>query len=139
MFKLNKKNTQTVDLSLSGIKKFIEYAKQFPVSSLSVGRAGRRITVYQNLVRPPESEQETAAADYSVKSSEKIKSDTVGIFVPVPEITTGAVVNKDQVVAHISAMKIESDILAPRDCIIQEVLVKANDQIEYGQPLFFIE
>jgi len=143
-----KKNTPTVDLSLNGIKKFIEYTKQFPVSSLSIGRPGARITVYQNLAaqdpvvvpEPPAGAQSAeAAADYPAESYEKIKSDTVGIFIPVKGIMAGAAVEKGRVVARISAMKLESDITAPRDCIIKEILAAANDQIEYGQPLFFIE
>jgi len=143
-----KKNTPAVDLSLNGIKKFIEYTKQFPVSSLSVGRPGARITVYQNpaaqspapVPEPSAGTQSTEApADYPAESYEKIKSDTVGTFVPVKGITAGAAVEKGRVVARISAMKLESDITAPRNCTIKEALVAANDRIEYGQPLFFIE
>ncbi|MDR1997125.1 MAG: acetyl-CoA carboxylase biotin carboxyl carrier protein subunit [Candidatus Margulisbacteria bacterium] len=136
-----KKARPKIDLSLDGIKKFIAFAGQFPVSSLSAGRPGARITVYQNpaAANAPAAAKTPAAEEHKAESFARIKSDTVGIYVPVKGIAAGSPVAKGQVVAKISAMKIESDITADRDCVIKEALAQANDRIEYGQPLFFIE
>ena len=133
------KKKTPVDLSLAGIKKFIGFTRQFSISSLSVGRKGARLTVYQNPTAQPAVSQSDAEPVFQVESYEKIKSNTVGVFIPIKGIAAGSQIKKGQIVAKIAAMKIENEILAEKDCVIQEVLVKANELIEYGQPLFFIE
>ncbi|MDR2430860.1 MAG: hypothetical protein LBD99_01175 [Candidatus Margulisbacteria bacterium] len=138
-----RKKKDSPDLSLEGIKAFIAFVGQFAVSSLSLGRPGARVTVYQNpAARPaaaaPEA-AEPAAPEYQPESFEKIRSNQVGVFVPVIGIAAGSRVARGQVVAKIAAMKLESDVTAGRDCVIKAELAKANDLIEYGQPLFFIE
>jgi len=139
------KKQAPVDLSLAGINKFIEFTKQFSISSLSAGRPGARITVYQNpdgcaVVSTPVSEVVTEpVATPAAPVEEKIKSGTVGVFVPVKGIENGYRLKKGQVTAKIAAMKIEHEVLAEKECVIKKVLVKANDLIEYGQPLFIIE
>jgi biotin carboxyl carrier protein len=35
----------------------------------------------------------------------------------------------------IEAMKMENEILAPRDCVVAEVFVAANQSIKTGEPL----
>ena len=139
MFKRREKNP---DLSLNGIKNFIEYAKQFSVSSLSVGRPGARLTVYQKptgAVPTPAQVQPHNMAARTWPSYEKIKSTQVGVYHAVKELAVGSKVHKGEVLAKIRAMKIDDDITAEKDCVIKEVLVQENDLIEYGQPLFFIE
>lgn len=140
MFNRRPKNP---DLSIQGIESFIQQAKQFPVSSLSVGRPGARITVYQNPAPQPAAPvvavEDSAAREPLRQGLEKIKSNRVGVYHPVENISVGSKIKKGDAVAKIRAMKIDDEITAEKDCVIKEILVQENDLIEYGQPLFFIE
>ena len=137
-----KPRKETVDLSLDGLKEFIKFAGRFPVSKLSAGRNGARITVYQNpdtaarrgeLFSAPVNEPAEAAA------LEQIKSDRVGVLHDVKDLRAGSKVKSGKTVAKIYAIGLDNEIKAPRDCVIREILVQENDLIEYGQPLFTIE
>ena len=53
-----------------------------------------------------------------------------------PFVTTGGRVKKGQTVCLIEAMKMMSEVPAPCDCVIEEVL-KANGELAaFGEPLF---
>jgi acetyl-CoA carboxylase biotin carboxyl carrier protein len=131
-----------VDLSLNGIKEFIKFARQFPVSKLSAGQTGARLTVYQNpavsklKIKVEEKEPaETAQTD----ALAQIKSDRVGVFHGVKNLKIGSKVKAGETVAKIHAIGIEDEIKAEKNCVIKEILAQENDLIEYGQPLFLIE
>ncbi len=74
-----------------------------------------------------------------------IKSPLVGTFYqsPSPEsppfVDNGSSVNKDTVVCIIEAMKVMNEIQAELDGVIEKVLVKNGEAIEFGQPLFKIK
>lgn len=71
-----------------------------------------------------------------------IKSPTVGTFYEAPSpgdppfVAVGSKVSQDSVVCIIEAMKVFNQITADLNGIITEVLVKNNDPVEFGQPLF---
>ena len=71
-----------------------------------------------------------------------IKSPTVGTFYasPSPEdppfIQVGTKVQPDTVVCIIEAMKVFNEITADCSGTVAEVLIKAGDSVEFGQPLF---
>ena len=53
-------------------------------------------------------------------------------------MTTGAQVKKGDTLCLIEAMKMMSEIPAPADCVVEEVLVKDGEAVGYGAPLFRI-
>ena len=73
-----------------------------------------------------------------------IKAPLVGTFYAAasPEaeafVKAGDKVNKNDTVCIIEAMKMMSEVPAPCDCVIEEVLVSNGDLIGYDQPLFRI-
>ena len=73
-----------------------------------------------------------------------IKAPLVGTFyaAPSPEaapfVRAGDRVKKDNTVCIIEAMKMMSEVPAPCDCVIEEVLAANGDLVGYGQPLFRI-
>ena len=73
-----------------------------------------------------------------------IKAPLVGTFyaAPSPEaapfVRTGDRVKKDNTVCIIEAMKMMSEVPAPCDCVIEEVLPASGDLVGYDQPLFRI-
>lgn len=78
------------------------------------------------------------------EEGESVTAPLVGVFyaAPAPEeppyVTTGAQVKKGDTLCLIEAMKMMSEIPAPADCVVEEVLVKDGEAVGYGAPLFRI-
>jgi len=65
-----------------------------------------------------------------------ITSPTVGIYLDREKpIKVGQKVKKDEVLFIINSMKVLNTIVAPKDGIIEEILVKENDMLEYNQKI----
>ncbi len=85
----------------------------------------------------PDEQRETEAG-------EAVTAPLVGVFyaAPAPEeppyVTAGAQVRKGDTLCLIEAMKMMSEIPAPADCVIEEVLVKDGEAVGVGAPLFRI-
>lgn len=73
-----------------------------------------------------------------------ISCPLVGTFyaAPSPEadcyVKVGDCVKKGQVVGIVEAMKLMNEIESEYDGIVEEILVKNEETVEYGQPLFVI-
>lgn len=85
---------------------------------------------------------ESTPAPASAARGTTIDAPLVGTFyaAPSPEdapfVTAGERVEKGQTVCLIEAMKMMSEVSAPCDCVIEEV-VKANGElVSFGEPLF---
>ena len=65
-----------------------------------------------------------------------ITSPTVGTYLDREKpLKIGQKVKKDEVLFIVSSMKVLNNIVAPRDGIIEEILVKENDMLEYNQKI----
>ena len=79
------------------------------------------------------------------ESDKLITSPMVGVFYasPTPDskpfVSRGDRVKAGDVVCIIEAMKLMNEIAAERDGVISEILVKNEDVVEFGQPLFRLE
>ena len=63
-----------------------------------------------------------------------IISPTVGTYLDRDKpLKVGQKVKKNEVLFIINSMKVLNNIVAPRDGIIEEILVKENDMLEYNQ------
>lgn len=73
-----------------------------------------------------------------------ITSPMVGTFYSSPDpespayVSAGSNVDVDTVVCIVEAMKVFSEIKAEVSGVIEKVLVKSGDPVEYGQPLFMV-
>ena len=73
-----------------------------------------------------------------------VKSPLVGTFYAAPAedaeafVKVGDSVEKGQVLAIVEAMKLMNEIESEYDGIVEEILVKNEETVEYGQPLFRI-
>ena len=85
-----------------------------------------------------------ATAEAPQAEGSVIKAPLVGTFYAAasPEaeafVKAGDKVKKNDTVCIIEAMKMMSEVPAPCDCVIEEVLVSNGDLIGYDQPLFRI-
>ena len=77
-------------------------------------------------------------------NGEQVWAPLVGVFyaAPSPEedayVQVGDTVKKGQVLCLIEAMKMMSEITAPKDGVIKKIFVKNQDVVEFEQPLFLI-
>ena len=63
-----------------------------------------------------------------------ITSPTVGVYLDREKpIKIGQKVKENEVLFIINSMKVLNNIVAPRDGIIEEILVKENDMLEFNQ------
>lgn len=87
---------------------------------------------------------EAAAGSGSISSDKVVVSPLVGIFYSAssPEaesfVKVGDTVKKGQVLGIIEAMKLMNEIESDYDGVVEAILVKNEDVVEYGQPLFRI-
>ena len=77
-------------------------------------------------------------APVSIQDGTIIRSPLVGIYHGA-DILAGDQVEEGQVLGAIEAMKLMNDIVAVCSGVVTEVLVKDQELVEYGQPLFVIE
>jgi len=73
-----------------------------------------------------------------------IKAPLVGVFyaAPAPDaapfVTIGQSVKKGQTLCIVEAMKVMNELQAEWDGVVEQILAKPEDIVEYGQPLFSI-
>ena len=88
--------------------------------------------------------QEAAPQEKEVTGN-VVKSPLVGTFyeAPSPEskpfVQVGDIVKKGQVLGIVEAMKLMNEIESEFDGTVKEILVKNEQMVEFGQPMFVIE
>ena len=146
MVKVTEKNGDiSVDVSIDGIRQFLDFAQDCNVHSISVGAAGNRIKVTKNpatsIASSPTVADDLCEEDQgdSLENCEVITSGHIGSFHHIDGIVAGSAVKQGDMVANIYSMKIEHAVRAERDCVIRQIVAEENEVIEYGQPLFCVE
>lgn len=97
----------------------------------------------ENLVQ--ENKATDSAEIQSNEDGEEITSPIVGTFYKTPSpgskpfVEIGDKVKKGQVLCIVEAMKLMNEITAEFNCEILKVLVKNEDIVQYGQPLFLVK
>ncbi|MAY73737.1 MAG: acetyl-CoA carboxylase, biotin carboxyl carrier protein [Phycisphaerae bacterium] len=86
-----------------------------------------------------------AAAPAAAEDLVAIESPMVGTFYSSPNpdsdpfISSGSNVSSGDVVCIVEAMKVFNEIKSEVDGVIDRVLVKSGDAVEFGQPLFMVK
>jgi biotin carboxyl carrier protein len=117
--------------------------------SLRLRRAPRKAT--PRLASPSVDAQASVVSESKASSSAVVSErDTSSIAVTAPVvgifralggdavISPGKIVNEDQVIGQIEAMRLLNDCLAPGSGTVTNVLVEEGQPVEYGQLLFEI-
>lgn len=87
----------------------------------------------------------TSGGDKIEKEGNIVVSPLVGTFYCAPSqdaqpfVKVGDTVKKGDIIAIVEAMKLMNEIESDYDGIVTEILVKNEDNVEYGQPLFRIQ
>lgn len=85
-----------------------------------------------------------AASAPQVQEEDLVKAPLVGVFYAAPApgeapfVTPGTQVKKGETLCLIEAMKMMSEVPAPADCVVEEVLGRDGEAVGFGQPLFRI-
>lgn len=119
-------------------EKKIVAAAQTPVIVQGAGQG----TLLQTAVESVSGDKEEKKV--SGISEKVITCPLVGTFYssPAPDaedyVKVGDTVKKGQVIGIVEAMKLMNEIESEYDGIVEEILVKNEETVEYGQPLFRI-
>ena len=126
--------------------KITEFCLETPEGSLSLKKEpGIPLSVEQ--VSPGKSsvlEEESALEKEVAPMGNQVEAPLVGTFYagPSPEgepfVKVGDQVKKGQVLGIIEAMKLMNEVESDYDGTVEAVLVKNEQMVEYGQPLFVI-
>jgi biotin carboxyl carrier protein len=66
-----------------------------------------------------------------------VKAPMPGMVISVA-VEKGQAIEKNQSLLSLHAMKLENDIRSPREGVVEEIMVKANDVLEKGAPMIQI-
>lgn len=111
--------------------------------SLAAVGAPAAAAVMASSAQAPAAAAESADAS-DISSDKVITSPLVGTFYSSsspdadPFVKVGDTVKKGQVLGIIEAMKLMNEIESEYDGVVEAILVKNEDVVEYGQPLFRI-
>ncbi|MED9968349.1 MAG: acetyl-CoA carboxylase biotin carboxyl carrier protein [Blautia sp.] len=116
--------------------------------SMETNKETKQITVTAPLAQPQLSAVQPAAVQEEEKAEERtgniVKSPLVGTFYQSaspesePFVKEGDTVKKGQVLGIVEAMKLMNEIESEYDGTVKEILVKNEQMVEFGQPMFVI-
>ena len=116
------------------------------LTALEWDREGERValrregTVSQTVAAPAP----VSVSSVPEEEGEVVSAPLVGVFyaTPAPEeppyVTAGAQVKKGDTLCLIEAMKMMSEVPAPADCVVEEILAQDGEAVGMGAPLFRI-
>ena len=118
------------------------------LTGLEWEKEGERVSLHREqpiaaaACAPAPAQPAVAAAQEPEEQGEMVSAPLVGVFyaAPAPEeppyVTAGAQVKKGDTLCLIEAMKMMSEVPAPADCVVEEVLVRDGEAVGVGAPLF---
>ena len=116
------------------------------LTALEWEREGERValrregTVSQTVAAPAP----VSVSSVPEEEGEVVSAPLVGVFyaAPAPEeppyVTAGVQVKKGDTLCLIEAMKMMSEVPAPADCVVEEILAQDGEAVGMGAPLFRI-
>ena len=102
------------------------------------------VNVEPNIDKEEKSENKVTSCEKSLDNGNIMTSPMVGTFYlkPLPNaepyVKVGQRVKKGDILCIIEAMKLMNEIESEYDGVIEEILVKDSECVEYGKPLFRI-
>ena len=144
-------------MQIDEIIKLIETVSKNDVDSLNYATDSEKIVIKKNKKKFVTGEIQSAPVLQSVSfeavsekentkvSGHTVTSPLVGTFYSAPSpdapsfVNVGDRVKKGQVIGIIESMKLMNELESDFDGVIKEILVKDEDVVEFGQPLFILE
>lgn len=131
-------------MDIRKIKKLIELMIESDLQALEVKEGDQAISLTRRLPDLPVMSAAVAAPPPNVRSARGAieVSPMVGVFYTAPSpgeppyVRVGQTVSSGETMGIIEAMKIMNPIEATHNGVIEEILVKNGDVVQFGQPLF---
>ena len=138
-------------MQIDEIIKLIETVSKNNVDSLNYSTDAEKIVIKKNKTKFVAGEVQAVPVAQSVSfedtniAGHTVTSPLVGTFYSAPSpdapsfVKVGDSVRKGQVIGIIEAMKLMNELESDFDGVVKEILVKDEDVVEFGQPLFILE
>ena len=144
-------------MQIDEIIKLIETVSKNNVDSLNYSTDVEKIVIIKNKTKFVAGEVQAVPVAQSVSfeaantaedtniAGHTVTSPLVGTFYSAPSpdapsfVKVGDSVRKGQVIGIIEAMKLMNELESDFDGVVKEILVKDEDVVEFGQPLFILE
>ena len=144
-------------MKIDEIIKLIETVSKNDVDTLNYATDSEKIVIKKNKTKLVAGELQTLSVAQSVSfeaantventkvAGHTVTSPLVGTFYSAPSpdspsfVNVGDRVKKGQVIGIIEAMKLMNELESDFDGVVKEILVKDEDVVEFGQPLFILE
>ena len=127
-------------MELESIYALMERFERSSISGLELEQNGTRLKLEKTVAVPAAAP--AAGQPAQAEEGEYIKAPLVGTFYTAagpdaaPFVQVGDKVQKGQTVCILEAMKAMSEIPAPMDCVIEEVLLDNGSLAAFDAPLF---
>ena len=144
-------------MKIDEIIKLIETVSKNDVDTLNYATDSEKIVIKKNKTNNVAGEVQGVPVAQSVSfeaastventkvAGHTVTSPLVGTFYSAPSpdspsfVNVGDRVKKGQVIGIIEAMKLMNELESDFDGVVKEILVKDEDVVEFGQPLFILE
>ncbi|MDQ6858731.1 MAG: hypothetical protein M3Z65_07035 [Chloroflexota bacterium] len=103
------------------------------------GMSAAIVRVPSVIAAPASAAARAAASATKVPEPSRVHSSGVGIFSASKEWSAGDEVQKGTVLGAVQSLGAMTDVLAPIDGVLRDILVAGGAPVEYGQALFAIE
>jgi biotin carboxyl carrier protein len=130
------------DEVLALLDDLLRLAEGSGASSIEVegdGMAAAIVRAPSAMPAPASAEARAAAAAPKVAEPSRVHSSGVGIFSASKDWSAGDAVKKGTVLGAVQSLGAMTDVVAPIDGVLRDVLVAGGAPVEYGQALFAIE
>lgn len=134
-------------MELQEIYALIDRFSASGLTALEWEKEGERVMLRREVVvsvAPAAAPAAVLREEAKSEEGDLVTAPLVGVFyaAPAPEeppyVTAGAQVKKGDVLCLIEAMKMMSEVPAPADCVVEEILAKDGEAVGMGAPLFRI-
>lgn len=139
-------------MDVNELKKYGQLMKELQLTAFEVSEGGKTFRMERGGVAAPVVQTAVAPvveeSSYEASSSEPVghlvefRSQMVGVFYSSSAedkedfVTVGSQFSEGDTLCIIEAMKLMNEIKAEEDGVIEKVLVKSGEAVEYGTPLF---
>ena len=128
------------------IKELKDYLEEFNLSEIEYQDGDRKIKVARNKIADSSlTAHKPSLTSVKEESGTKITSPIIGTAYLAPEpgakkfVEVGSQIKKGQTVIIVEAMKTMNHVPSTQDGIVNKILVKDGEPVEFGQPLISIK
>ena len=128
------------------IEELVNYLKEFNLSEIEYAEGTTKVKVSRSTSNPGVISTQIDKKQSMAENNEKqVTSPLVGTAYLAPEpgakkfVETGQKVKKGQTIMIIEAMKTMNHVPSTQDGIVNKILVKDGEPVEFGQPLISIK